>query len=142
MEHIRAHVNGITQRPVVRQFVKFSLVGASNTVVDFGTYLFLTRVVAVHFLVANVFAFLLAASWSFVWNRRWTFRSSDPRVHHQYVRFLVVSTVGLLLTTGILYILVEHASMADIFAKVIAVSAVLVWNFLINRFWTFRHRLS
>ena len=142
MEQLRAHVNGMKERPVVRQFVKFSLVGLSNTIIDFGTYLLFTRIVGWHFVFANVMAFLLAASWSFVWNRRWTFRSSDPRVQHQYVKFLVVSAVGLVLTTAILYVLVEYAGMADILAKVIAVSAVLIWNFFINRFWTFRHRLS
>lgn len=141
MERIRRHVRGVTRRPVVRQFVKFALVGASNTVLDFGTYLVLTRILGVHFLIANVFAFLFAASWSYFWNRRWTFRSNDPRIHRQYVKFLIVATIGLGLTTIILYTLVEHATLPDIPAKVVSVAAVLIWNFLANRFWTFKEPL-
>ncbi|MFA6512058.1 MAG: GtrA family protein [Patescibacteria group bacterium] len=131
----------MTRRPMVRQFVKFSLVGASNTVVDFAAYLLFTRAFGVHFLAANVIAFLLAATWSYNWNRRWTFRSNDPRVHRQFVKFLIVATVGLGLTTGILYFLVEHSGLTDIPAKIISVAAVLLWNFLANRFWTFKEKL-
>lgn len=141
MERLRAHVRNVSERPMIRQFVKFSIVGVSNTVVDFGTYVALTRLGKVHFIGANVVAFLLAATWSYIWNRKWTFRSADARIRQQYVKFLIVAGVGLGLTTGILYALVTYVGMMDIPAKVIAIGVVLIWNFLINRLWTFRDPL-
>lgn len=141
MSFLHRHVRSVTAQPVVRQFVKFSLVGASNTVIDFGTYILLTRVFAVHFLQANTVAFVCAASWSYFWNRTWTFRSSDANIRKQYIKFLIVATIGLGITTGLLYVLVMHTGMDDLVAKVIAVGAVLIWNFFVNRFWTFRTSL-
>lgn len=119
-----------------RQFIKFGMVGTSGMVVDLGLLVLLVEVVRVPVLVANNVAFLAAVASNYVWNRRWTFRSTHPKIARQFGSFLLVSLVGLivnvagmklLLSLGIWYVL----------AKLVLIALVVIWNFLANRAWTF-----
>jgi len=124
--------------PILKQFIKFCLVGFSNTVIDFLVYLILTRFFLIYFIIANIFSFLIAATWSFILNKYWTFRNKEKRIKSQYIKFLIISTLGLILNTFFLYILVSYWGFYDLLAKAIAIIIVLFWNFGMNRFWTFR----
>jgi len=130
--------------PLLRQFVKFCLVGATSTAIDVGTFAFL-RSVGFPRLLAQTSSFSLAVTNGFLWNRRWTFRIRDPaRLHRQYVSFFAVNVVGFLLNTTILYLvatLLESHGVpvrrAEIFGKLTAVPIVAFWNFTASRFWAF-----
>lgn len=121
-----------------RQFIKFCLVGASNVTIDFSIFLLLTGVAHLHYLQANLGSFVVAVSWSFYANRRWTFRHQvgDPR--RQYLRFTLTNLAGLLIQSTLLYLLHERALMDVRVAKVIAIFVTTFWNFFMTKFWTFR----
>lgn len=125
----------------MRQFYKYSIVGLSNTLIDFLIYVVLTRTVAffaTYFLLANVLSFGIAVTNSYIWNRRWTFRSTDAKRFQQYMKFFIVNIGGLLLNTGLLSLLVYKFGVYDIMGKVIAIVISLAWNFLLNRIWVFK----
>jgi putative flippase GtrA len=128
----------ILRRRGVRQFVKFGLVGLSSTVIDWGIYLILTRFLGVFYLMAKILSFSIAVINSYIWNRRWTFRSNDPAKLRQFIKFLTISLVGLVLNSLIMYLAVEHLKLADIYGLVLATAIVTIWNFLANKFYTFK----
>lgn len=126
--------------PVFGQFIKFCLVGITNVIIDFSVYIGLTRLIEffrIHYLIASLISFSLAVSWSFFVNRAWTFKNKQKSVYSQYFKFFLVSAIGLLLHTLVLYILVDYFGFYDILAKAIAVVLVTFWNFSLNKFWTF-----
>lgn len=132
----------IAERPSIRQFLKFGIVGAGNTLVDFGLYVFLTRVAHAYFLLAHVGSFLCAVVVSYILNKRWTFRdTSRPLLSRQLGQFLVVSAVGAVLSSLLLFGLVEYAGLPDLVGKVLAIGIVLFWNFFANKHWTFQSRI-
>jgi putative flippase GtrA len=147
---------------MLRQFVKFCLVGAASTALNIGLGLFFLHcgfpVMAAHFC-----AFTIAVTNGFVLNRAWTFRrygAKDPR--HQYVMFVAINVVG----AGLSWLIVRgmmtwllHAQLAHSMAAMIhqwtghlprplrlafvlgelaATPPVAVWNFSANRLWTFK----
>src|SRR6201999_493942 len=59
--------------PVLVQFVKFGIVGVSNTVLAFAIYTVLLKVFGVWYLAASAIGFVLGAVNGFLLNRRWTF---------------------------------------------------------------------
>ena len=123
------------------QFIRYCIVGAVNTVFDFGLYTFLTRGFGFwreHYLLANAVTFVVVVTWSFFWNKYWTFKNRDVQHGKQYLRFVIVTLVGLGIAEGVLFIGVHFLSIYDIVSKVIAAPLVVAWNFSAYRFWTFK----
>ncbi len=130
-------------KPIVRQFGKFGIVGASSTIIDFGIYNLLIQFAHFSPYLAHACSFIVAVCNSYYWNSRWTFKGRRNREAVQEFRlFIAISVVGLGLTeaiiAGILYIIpLPHIPIHWNAAKAIATMGVVLWNFFANRHWTF-----
>jgi putative flippase GtrA len=122
----------------IYKFIKFGLVGFSGLIIDFGaTYLLKEKFKANRYL-ANSIGFCLAASSNFMLNRIWTFQSTDPKIVQQYALFIAISLVGLAINNFIILLLNERLRVLKFyFAKLAATITVMLWNFLMNFFFTF-----
>lgn len=94
------------------------------------------------FAFLKVITVSLAIANSFFWNRLWTFRITDPESRHQqFVKFILVAGVGLLLNTVVATTLYDPDSSQPqtswLFASFIACGVVALWNFLGQKFWVF-----
>src|SRR6476646_10327723 len=120
------------------KFLKFGAVGLSGMVVDFGiTFLFKEKFKFNKYF-SNSCGFLAAASSNFILNRLWTFHSADPAVAFQYMKFLSLSIVGVLLSNLIIYVLHGRFTFNFYFAKLISIGIVLFWNFFASYVFTFQ----
>ena len=125
--------------PMLVQFVKFGIVGVSNTLLAFAIYTVLLKVFGVWYLGASAIGFVVGAVNGFLLNRRWTFAghvgdSLTP------VRWGVVQGCGLALNEGLLYLFVDGAGIEKLLGQAFATGIVTVITFLVNRAWTFRMR--
>jgi putative flippase GtrA len=121
------------------QLIRFGVVGASGFVVNLAVYALFVHAVGVPYQLAAVLAWLVAVSSNFVLNRHWTFDRPDGRVHHQALRFFLVSLAAFALVNLVLLtLLVEQAGLAKVPAQALAVAAATPFNFLGNKLWSFR----
>ena len=88
--------------------------------------------------IAKAISFIVSASVNYYFNRKWTFRSTDAKVAAQATKFFVVAFIGLLFNSLIFYIVTSSLGWRDIFGLIIATALVTLWNFFINRIWTFK----
>jgi putative flippase GtrA len=132
---------------------KFTIVGFSNAVVDFGTLnLFLwlasTRDPSVLALYNGV-ALLLANLNSYVWNTRWTFRSRAKRNDfRQRALFALQVLVNVAISNGLFWIMIRPvlihteipAYLAGNVAKIISVVVASTIGFFFMRYVVFTRR--
>jgi putative flippase GtrA len=140
------------------RFMRFAMVGVIGAVVDFGTFNILNSLLRLMPVVAQGFSFLAAVFSNFIWNRYWTYPDSrSKKISKQLIQFALVSTIGLLIRTPI-FIFTEipltrfftwmsvnyrliPISWAQFLghngALALAVLVVMMWNFLVNRTWTY-----
>ncbi|MDY0076225.1 MAG: GtrA family protein [Bacteroidales bacterium] len=124
-------------RGFLLKFLKFGVVGFSGLFIDFGlTYLF-KEVLHVQKYVSNAIGFMLAASSNYFLNRIWTFESTNPNIALEYTEFIVISIIGLIINTAILYLLVSKLKMNFYLSKIFAIAVVTLWNFFANLLVTF-----
>ena len=123
-----------------KQFMRFGVVGVANSLLDFSVFFLLHRTLEFGYVSANGGAWLLAVSFSFFGNKFWTFRAHAVNAGKQYIRFLVVSCIGLGISTLLLYAFIEFGGLAATIAKVLCIVVVAFWNFYANKFWTFNVR--
>jgi putative flippase GtrA len=122
---------------VLVQFVKFGIVGVSNTVIAFAVYTLLLKVFGVWYLAASAIGFALGATNGFLLNRRWTFREHVGDALTP-VRWGIVQGCGLGVNLGLLYVFVHDAQLDKLVAQALATIVVTVSTFFVNRAWTFR----
>src|SRR5258706_2912744 len=118
-------------------FLNFGGVGMSERALVFGVTFLLKEKVKIKKYPANPFVFFPAASSNFILNRLWTFQSDDPAVGFQYLKFLTVSVVGVLISNAMIYMLHERLKWNFYFAKLVSIGFVLFWNFFASYFFTF-----
>ena len=136
------------------RFLKFAVVGTLGAAIDFGVMNLLTRLAGMDSVPAGTISFICAVVSNFIWNRYWTYPESRSRhVMHQLVMFFVVNVAGIGIRIPILHFaepplmhffdtkLMHNPITADILAKnvtlALAVGIVMLWNFFINRYWTY-----
>ncbi|HPH95946.1 MAG TPA: GtrA family protein [Anaerolineaceae bacterium] len=136
------------------RFLRFAVVGVIGAVVDFGLFNLLSDPLGVNSLVASVISFCAAVANNFVWNRYWIYPDSrSKQLKHQMVQFALVNVIGLMIRTPIFgimeYLLVDIFQALPIqlpftpkflghnFALATAVGVVMMWNFFVNRYWTY-----
>ena len=127
----------IFTREVAYKFVKFGAVGFSGVFVDFGFTYICKEWLKIQKYVSNAIGFTIAASSNYYLNRIWTFHSNNPEIAVEYGRFLLISLIGLLINTLVLWALVSKAKFNCYFAKLLAIGVVTIWNFVVNLNYTF-----
>ncbi len=136
------------------RFLKFMVVGAFGAVIDFGVANILTHFFNFDLVLAGTISFTCAVISNFIWNRFWTYPESRSRhPAHQLGMFFLVNVAGVAIRIPILHFgeppLLAFFSnnrlsvplSPDFIARnvtlAIAVGVVMLWNFFVNRYWTY-----
>lgn len=136
------------------RFLKFAAVGVIGAVIDFGVMNLLTQAASMNLVTAGTISFICAVISNFIWNRYWTYPNSRSRpIAHQLVMFFVVNTAGVAIRIPILHFVeppminvMESANLSGAFLPeflarnltlAVAVGTVMLWNFFVNRYWTY-----
>jgi putative flippase GtrA len=144
-------LNNVKER---QRFLKFAAVGVIGAVIDFGVMNLLTQALDMPLVPAGTISFVCAVASNFIWNRFWTYPDSRSRpVAHQLVMFFAVNIAGVTIRIPILHFveppflkLMERMHLRgplspEFLAKnltlALAVGIVMLWNFFVNRYWTY-----
>lgn len=121
----------------VIQFVKYGLVGASNTLITLATYTLCVKLLGVSYLVSLPIGYALGGLNSYMLNRHWTFQAAHLSHAHSGTRFAIVQLGAIIVNEALLYVLVHDAHVEKIAAQAILTVPVVIVTFFINRLWTF-----
>jgi putative flippase GtrA len=114
---------------MVKKFTSYAIVGGITFFIDAGITLGLATFL--HYIVANTLGFAVANVVNFLLAHNWVFRGKLARADlvRTYFSVLAISVVGLLLSNLCMYLLIDHADMQLLPAKILTTLIVLVWNF-------------
>ncbi|MCM1334058.1 MAG: GtrA family protein [Bacteroides sp.] len=105
----------------VGQFIKFALVGVSNTVVNYLVYVILVSL-GVYYLVANVFGFLISVLNAYFWGSHFVFKEDQTKEKRVWWKVLLKTyasyAVGLVLSTLLLVLWVDLLEIGEAFGFV------------------------
>lgn len=136
------------------RFLKFATVGALGAAIDFGVMNLMTHLFDMKLVYAGTISFICAVVSNFTLNRYWTYPDSRSRhILHQLGMFFVVNAAGIAFRIPTLHFVeplmtgifensahVSHVS-AEFLAKnatlAFAIGVVMIWNFFVNRYWTY-----
>lgn len=132
-------INYFRSKHFFRQLFKYSIVGIFNTAIGLTVIYFFFNVLKFNYVVANIFGYACGLGNSFVWNKKWTFKSSQ-HYSKEIVPFLIVFGISYAANLLAVIISVEFIKIHPNIAQILGIAAYSSTNFLINRYWTFSKR--
>ena len=129
------------------QFIKFGIVGVSNTLVSYLLNLLCLFVldkydVAYDYVIANTIAFLHSVLWSFYWNERFVFTEhKEDYKSNKFVRllkmYLSYGFTGIILNNVLSFLWISVLGISKVIAPLINSAIGVPINYVINKKWTF-----
>jgi putative flippase GtrA len=125
---------------MVLKAISFALVGVINTVIDASVFFLALRFLTSALAVANVFAWLVAVTSSYVMNTFTTFAAESGRELRlqDYGRFVASGLVGVIANTATLLIAAQFLPVWG--AKGLAIGVSFLCNFTLSHLVVFRPR--
>jgi putative flippase GtrA len=129
------------------QFIKFCIVGVSNTVVAYliniGVILALKpATVSWDYVAANIVSFILSVLWSFYWNNKYVFslKSNESRTWYKALLKTYVSYAftGIILNNILSWLWISQLGISKFIAPILNAIIGIPINFLLNKLWAFR----
>lgn len=133
------------------QFVKFGIVGVSNTLIGFIIYivsLYAMRCIGLFegydYYVAQFIMFVLSVLWSFYWNNKAVFVEEEGEERN--ILFALLKTyasyalTSLLLNELLLILWVDIIGLNEYFAPLLNLLITVPLNFLIQKYWAFNKK--
>lgn len=132
------------------QFIKFGLVGVSNTAISYavemlGYYVLFRNVVwkeSVKIFVVSLLAFVISVTNSYYWNSKYVFKTEGKQsVRTHLIRytktFLCYSVTGLILSP-LLKIVMQNIGIPYWLTSILVLIVSVPVNYVLNRLWAFK----
>ncbi len=123
-------------RRIVRDFVRFTAVGAVATAAHYAVLITLKEFGGIHPVWATVCGYGVGAVVSYTLNRTFTF-AVRPAYGRGLAKFVAVIALGGVLNAAIMAFFLQFG-LHYLLAQLIATGLVLIYNFLAARFLVFR----
>lgn len=129
------------------QFVKFGIVGLSNTVLSYILNVLVLLVlqsfeVKWDFVVGNMVAFVLSVLWSFYWNNRLVFKEETCEKRSVWKvlmkTYIAYGFTGIILNNLLSLLWISVFGISKYIAPLLNLILSVPLNFIINKFWAFR----
>jgi len=120
-----------------KKFIKFGIVGLSNTAVDLIIFNLLRLIPGMPDVAAKAVSYFCGIINSFFWNKYWTFRSRAS-AWATLIPFILTALVGLGINAGTLQLCLKTFHLPELVALGLATLITLFWNFVISKFVIFK----
>jgi len=121
----------------VKQFIRFGIVGVSNTLLSLAIY-YALLFAGVHYIFANIVAFVVSVLNAYYWNRKYVFKL-DESSRYTVVKIYIAYGMTFLLSTGLLFVMVDIIGISQFIAPIINLCVTVPLNFILNKFWVFNY---
>lgn len=133
------------------EFFKFLFIGLLNAVIDFSIlniliFAFGLGKTSINYIIFEFFAFLVACTHSFFWNKNWVFKKqqSSQSAKIELSLFYLIAGTGLLF--NVLIATIFFSTLQNYLSKIIAANlgdiigsiSVAIWDFLGYKFIVFK----
>ncbi len=125
-------------RATIVQFIKFGLIGVSNTIISTGIYYLFIWIDPHMFVIGNAVGWIVSVFNSYFWNNRFVFKDSEFRWWRKLLRTYIAYGASFLVGSGLLVLQVQVLGISEWLAPWINLIITIPLNFLINKFWAFK----
>ena len=133
----KLNVNKKELLKLVKQFIKFGIVGLSNTLISLVVYYGLIYF-GINYIFANTVGFIISVVNAYYWNNKFVFKKSIEGNLKPMIKTFASYGTTFVLSTILLIAMVDYLNISNIIAPVLNLIITIPLNFLLNKFWAFK----
>ena len=119
-------------------FIRFGLVGVSGTIINLLVLYVLTEFFSLQYWLVIPFSYWLGITNNYIWNRKYTFNSTDKSFLHEYFKFLLSMLLGAIGYDISVLFLTEYFDIWYFYSAIISLVVSTSINFLLSKLWVFK----
>lgn len=129
------HVRKLVAAVLGSELNKYIASGFVAVLVDYSVLLIATESFGVHYLLSNIGSYMSGLLVSYTLNTRWVFRyrKYEKKTRVEFSIFVAIVLIGLLVSEGMIYLLVEDLALPYTWAKLVSIAATFLFNFLAKK---------
>lgn len=131
----------LPKKTAMMQFLKFGIVGISNTFLSLLIYYIFIWIDENLYLIGNIVGWLISVANAFFWNNKYVFMSESSgwrgtlkKIGKTYFSY----GATFLISTGMLYLEIDILHWSAVISPILNLAITIPLNFLLNKFWAFR----
>ena len=148
-QRISGKIVSETRMQVILQFIRFCMVGISNSAINYVTYIAALMLLRTgqyfsdkDYMLSQIISFLVSVLWAYYWNQKFVFHKKNKSLSFRAKAILKTyasySVTGLLLSEILLVIWVRIMGISAYVAPLLNIVICMPINFWLNKVWTFR----
>lgn len=118
---------------LVRQILKFGVVGGGAFLIDYSVLYLLTEFVGIHYLISSVISFIVSLIFNYILSIYWVFDVTKKQTSREVFVFVILSVIGLLINQVVMYVGSDLLHIYYMLTKLVATFIVMVWNFVTRK---------
>lgn len=122
----------------IRQFIKFAVVGCSNTVINLAVY-YLCLHLGIHYIFAYTLGFLVSVCNAFYWNNKYVFKNKQEKsLIKAFAKVIASYGLSFFISIVLMGIFVGRLGISTYIAPLLKMAITIPLNFILNKTWAFR----
>ena len=122
-----------------KQFIKFGIVGAINTVLSYAITNLCFYILDLHAQLSNIIAFIITVFISFLLNGKYVFKAEKQNFWKSLIKvYASYSITGLFLTAILIHIEEEIFGIPHYIATLMNLVITIPLNFILNKYWAYK----
>lgn len=118
------------------QIINFLIVGGIATLIDWLLYFILYNYVKLSPLLANIISYSISTLYSYIISVKFVFNvNKNNSKKKNFIIFVTISIIGLLLSEGLIYLMVNVFDLHKMLAKIISTVIVMFFNFVSKKYF-------
>ncbi|NLD86677.1 MAG: GtrA family protein [Clostridiales bacterium] len=113
-----------------REQIMYLIVGFATTAINYIVYFLFVDILDIHYITANIIAWIIAVSFAYFANGRWVYNSTTNRSVGEAGAFIVSRLFSLGMETLILFLMVDLAHINELVSKIIVAVVIVILNYL------------
>ena len=118
---------------LVRQILKFGVVGGGAFLIDYSVLYLLTEFVGIHYLISSVISFIVSLIFNYILSIYWVFDVTKKQTSREVFVFVILSVIGLLINQVVMYVGSDLLHIYYMLTKLVSTFIVMVWNFVTRK---------
>ena len=127
------------------EIIVYLIVGVLNTIVSWGVwflcaYTILDAEIVWQNGLLSILQWVAGVVFGYVMNRKYVFKSHDPRIIKVFIQFSGGRLTTLALDAGMMILLVNYLKVDKIVARILVAVLVMAGNYIISKFLVFKKK--